>query len=410
MSPAPGAGSKRRNLFLLAMAELLAMALWFSASAVVPQLSVAWKLEGAQEAWLTMGVQIGFVAGALLSALLNLPDRFDSRRLFAWSACGAACANALIPLLDAGLEIALVLRFLTGMGLAGVYPPGMKLMATWCKQDRGLGIGILVGALTFGSALPHLLNGLGWFGEGGMPPWKPLLLASSVSAGIAALIAAFLLRPGPHLGHSAPFHWRHLFRAFSHRPTRLANFGYLGHMWELYAMWAWAPFCLLESYKQAGWSLQGARIAGFGVIAIGAAGCVLAGVLADRFGRTAVTIGSLLLSGSCALAGGFFFGHPALLTAVFLVWGFAVVADSAQFSAAVSELSDPRYVGTALTVQTSLGFLLTLATIRIVPPLLEVLGWERVFMILAAGPVFGIASMLRLRRLPEASRMACGHR
>ncbi|MFQ5569304.1 MAG: nitrate/nitrite transporter [Rhodothermales bacterium] len=409
-SPSTHLKGKGRNLSFLAVAELLAMALWFSASAVVPQLTQEWSLSDGQRSWLTMSVQVGFVAGALLSAVLNLADRMRAHHFVAASAFIAAVLNAAIPLLHVGLDGTLVLRFLTGMFLAGVYPPGMKLMATWSKEDRGLWIGLLVGALTLGSALPHLLNALPVFGEGGMPPWRTVLLATSAMALVGAFAAAFLVKEGPFLNQAAPFNWRFAGQALTHRPTRLANFGYLGHMWELYAMWTWVPLFLIASYEQAAWSPQAARLAGFGVIAIGGVGSVVAGQLADRYGRTIITTASLVISGGCALGAGFVFAHPGILTALCLVWGFAVVADSAQFSTAVSELTDARYVGTALTIQTSLGFLLTLFTIRLVPPLVELLGWNYAFMILVLGPIFGIWSMLSLRRLPEASRMASGNR
>ena len=401
---------KWRNLVLLVTAEILIFGLWFSASAILPQITEEWQLSGADQSWMTMSVQVGFVFGALLIALLNLADRIPPGRLIAACALGGAAANAGIALLDYAPSLALLLRFGTGMGLAGTYPPGMKLAATWCKEDRGLGIGLLVGGIVLGKSIPHLLNALPFLGGDGMPPWRTVLLVTSALAALGALVVGIGVSGGPFLTGTAPFNWRFAGRVLSHRPTRLANFGYLGHMWELYGMWTWVPMFLIVSYAAAGWSTLSARLAGFAVIAVGAFGSLVAGLLADRFGRTRVTVVSLILSGACTLCAGIFFSSPGFLTVLCLLWGFTVVADSGQFSAAVSELTDPRYVGTALTVQTTLGFLLTLVSIRIIPPLVEIIGWEWAFAALAPGPVFGIWSMLKLRRMPEATRMASGNR
>lgn len=400
-----------RNVWLLAAAELLAMTLWFSAAAFAPQLTDEWKLTPPDRSWLTACVQLGFVAGALASAVWNLADRLSARGLFAVCALAGAATNAAMTFANEFGWFVLAARFATGMFLAGVYPTGMKLMATWFVRGRGLAIGVLVGALSIGSAAPHLLNALpALAGDELLPDWRLLLWMTSALAVAAAAIVALAVSTGPHLPAAQRFDWRQATRIASDRPLRWANFGYLGHMWELYAVWTWVPECLRESYQTAGLDDGWARLAGFATIAAGGFGSLAAGRLGDRYGRTIVAIVSLAASGSCAILAAGVWSSPVAFTALCLIWGFAVVADSAQFSTAISELCDSQYVGTALTMQTCTGFLLTALTIGMIPFLRSELGWGAAFLMLAAGPAFGIFSMLRLRSLPEAARMAGGNR
>ena len=396
--------NKWKTLILLAAAELLAMSVWFSASAVVPALTQAWTLDDSGRAWLTMSVQIGFVVGAFGSALFNLADRLPARRLFTLSALLAALCTALIGWFANGLAVALALRFLTGLCLAGVYPVGMKIMATWTQKDRGLGIGLLVGALTLGSAAPHLLNVFGGVGD-----WRAVMLWAAGLAALGSLLAVLFVQEGPYRSASPRFNWQYVGQIFRERPLVLANLGYLGHMWELYAMWAWLPVFLAASFKLSGIDPARASLAAFATIGVGGLGSLAAGQLADRWGRTAITITAMLVSGACALGIGFFYGgSPLWLLLICLVWGFSVVADSAQFSAAISELCRSEYTGTALTLQTSLGFLLTMVSIRMIPALQGWLGWQWAFAFLAPGPLIGVLAMAALKRSPEARRMAGG--
>ncbi len=383
------------------------MSLWFSASAVVPELTEAWALDSGSAAWLTMSVQLGFVAGALLSGLTTLADVVNPRTLVAYSALLGAAATAGIAAFVSGAPTAIVLRFITGMALAGVYPPGMKIMAGWFREGRGRAIGILVGALTVGSAAPHLLRVAGGIGD-----WRLVLYLAAGLSVAGALIAILGLKSGPYEAPAAPFDPRAVGRMLRDRPTMLANAGYFGHMWELYAVWTWIPLYLAASFARDGIPSTTPRLAGllaFATIAIGGLGAWVAGLAADRAGRTSVTSLSMAISGACCLTAGLVFGAPLWLVAPFcLLWGFAIVADSAQFSTCVTELAEPRYLGTALTLQTAVGFLLTTVTIRLLPVWQARWGWAWAFAPLALGPALGTAAMLRLRRRPEARRLAGG--
>ncbi len=395
-------------LALLATAELFGMSLWFAANAVASMLRAEWQLSGSEVAWLTTMVQLGFVAGTAMSALLNLADVIPARLLFGASAVLGALANAAL-LGAGGYEVALATRFATGFCLAGVYPPAMKMAATWFRARRGLAVGTVVGALTVGKAVPYLVHAVPGAGVSGV------VLTTSAAAVLAALMVFVVYHDGPYHFPPRRFSWGLVGVVLRERRWRLATGGYLGHMLELYSFWTWIPAFVAASIAAEAQhtgiatphAATAASLLAFGIIAVGGAGCIWGGLSADRVGRERLVTIAMAASGTCALLVGLTFGRSLLLLApVALVWGFFVIADSAQFSVMVTESVPPHSVGTALTIQTSLGFLLTTVSIQAVPPVVARVGWAWAFPMLALGPVLGIWSIRRLVMLVPARPMA----
>jgi MFS family permease len=402
------AGARWRALAYLSMAELLVLSLWFSATAVMPALSREWQLGDGGRAGLTIAVQLGFIIGTFLSALGNLPDIYSPRLLMAAGGAFGAASNGALALWVDNLGWALALRAVTGVCMACAYPPAMKIMATWFRDGRGTAMGILIGALTVGSATPYLIRGTTDL------PWRETLLVASCLALVSCAIVLLLVREGPYRFPAARFDPRMAGAIFRQRSLRLTCLGYFGHMWELYAMWAWIGFFLAQSIEKRGGGTyfgMNASVASFLVIGIGGIGCYIGGLISDALGRTTLTMAAMAASGLCATVIGFTFGGPPVLTlAIAVLWGLTIVADSAQFSTAVTELSQPAYVGTALTIQTCVGFALTMVSIWLVPVLVGWVGWHWAFAVLAVGPFLGVAAMGRLRNLPESLKLAGGRR
>ncbi|MFJ3823454.1 MFS transporter [Streptomyces nodosus] len=377
----------------IAAVQVLGLAVWFSISAVVPSLRIDWGLTAGGAVWLTASVQFGFVAGALASTALNLADRVPPQRLLAASAAAAAACTVVLALFVDQLAAAVPLRFLTGMFLAGVYPIGMKLMASWAgSAGRGMTMGVLIAALTLGSTFPHLIAGVG------VLPWRGVLLAAAGAGLLGSVTALAFVRLGPHAAPSAPVrNARYALTMFTERGPRLASLGYFGHMWELYALWTWIPSFLLATDAAEGLPVS-VETAVFLTMGVGGViGCLLGGWGADRFGRPSAALTALVLSGLCCLLSPFLFhASSAILLAFCTLWGAAVIADSGVFSTALSEVADQRYVGTALTAQTAIGFALTAVSIQLTPWVAEATGWRYAFLLLAPGPLAGALAMRAL--------------
>jgi MFS family permease len=387
--------AKTVSITLLVLAEFTGMIPWFAAAAVLPDIAREGTIGPARQALLSSGVQAGFVIGALAISISGLADRFDPRKVFAVSAVAAAAMNAMLLALPLGGDLAIGSRFLVGAFLAGVYPVGMKIAVGWGSHDRGLLVGLLVGALTLGKSVPYLSAFLGG------TDWRAAIAATSIMAALGGVLA-LLCRLGPGHARAPRFEPQAIKLAWTNRRIRSAYAGYLGHMWELFAMWAWVGAATAASYAatldQAAAEERG-KLTAFLAIGLGALTCVAGGLAADRIGKAEVTIIALAISGSCAILTGLSFGGPAWITFMLaLVWGMAVIPDSAQFSAVVADNAPAHLTGSLLTFQTALGFALTAVTVQLTPAIAGQFGWPITLSGLAIGPAIGIAAMLPLRR------------
>jgi len=385
---------------VILFSQLAGTSLWFAGNAVILDLQRDWGLAPESLAYVTSAVQFGFVGGTLLFAILMISDRFSPRLVFFSCALAGGVANFALLAVPRELAALLVLRFVTGFFLAGIYPVGMKIAAGWYREGLGRALGYLVGALVVGTAFPHLVRG-----SGTDLPWQQVIVGVSAFASIGGAAMLLLVPDGPHIGKGSSFNPRALKLIFASPRFRASAFGYFGHMWELYTLWAFIPLLLLAYAQLHDLSLNVSWWS-FLVIAIGFFGCAIGGVISMRAGSARVAALQLCVSGCCCLLSPLLLAAPApVFLAFLLLWGVTAVGDSPQFSALNAANAPRELVGSALTIVNSIGFLITIFSIQLAGALLPVIGMQYLFWLLLPGPVAGLWAMrtlLRDRPAPES--------
>ncbi len=386
-------------LTILVLTQFAGTSLWFAGNAVLFDLERDWGIGVGAIGDATSAVQLGFITGTLLFALLVIADRIPAGRLFLVSTLFGAGANLALLILPEGLMSLLLTRFASGFFLAGIYPVGMKIAASWYEDDLGRTLGFLIGALVLGTAFPHLLRGVG-----ADLAWQQIVAGVSLLAVAGGLGLYALVPDGPHLPRTSSFEPGVIRRAFASRAYRASACGYFGHMWELYALWAFAPLLLLAYNAHHGAAFD-VSLWTFALIAIGGIGCALGGLASRRFGSARIATAQLAISGACCvLAPLAFEAAPAGFAIFLLVWGFAVVGDSPQFSTLNATSAPREYVGSTLTMTNSIGFLITVASLQLFDALLALVEIQYLFWLLVPGPLLGVLAMRPLLGRAQLAR------
>ncbi len=379
---------------IIVISQFFCTSLWFAGNGIMSELTTSFGLEQRALGHLTSMVQFGFIIGTFIFALLSVADRFSPSKVFFVCALLGAAFNISIIWKGNTYASILIFRFFTGFFLAGIYPVGMKIAADYFEKGLGKSLGFLVGALVLGTALPHLLKDLK-----GELPWEFVLLITSSFAVIGGVLMISTIPDGPHRKPSQKLNLLAIPKIFKGKRFRAAAFGYFGHMWELYAFWAFVPVILLyyaEMHPNVSFNIP---LLSFFVIGVGSVACVLGGYLAQKIGVKQVAFISLLLSCFCCLISPLLFlvESEVVFIAFLLFWGMVVIADSPLFSTLVAQNAPSELKGTALTIVNSIGFAITIMSIQFINELKEFTNSSNIFILLALGPILGLIALWKER-------------